>query len=238
MVHLSSLGSFYGIDSFIDILILIVSTMIFFQSKKICKIIKDKKFNYFSRAFLFITIAHIFKIISNFTCVYRVKIIQLNLVQVIYQQFEMFQYVHFFSFILYKIFLLGGFLTLFLIFTKEFKKENIILFSYLALIAIFFSIYFNFIFHLTLVLILFFLTSYFYDNYKKVKSKNSRLVFVSFLIILLGNLAGIFYDSNLLIYLLEEALLFFGFVVLWVNHFVFGRENEKTNKTRSNKRHT
>ena len=233
-----SLGNFYGIDSIIDLLILIVSFMIFLQSKKIYLIIKDKKFNYFSKAFLFIAIAYIFKIINNFTFIYRIKILQLNLIQLIYEQFGVIQYIDFFSFILYRLFFLGGFLTLFLIFTKEFKRDQILLVTYLTLIVVIFSLYFGFIYYLTLILILFFLAHYFYENYKKVKSKNSLLVFISFLIILSGNLAASFYDFNPFIYILEEILLFVGFAILWINHFVFKVKNEKTNKTRSNKRHT
>ncbi len=233
-----SLGNFYGIDSLIDTLIVIVSFMIFSQSKRIYNLIKDKNFNYFSKAFLLVAIAYIFKVFYNLTWVYHIKIVQANLVQVFYEQLEVFQYLHLFSFILYKIFLIGGFLTLFLIFTKEFKKEQIILVSYLALIVIFCSILFNFIFYLTLVLVLFFITTYFYENYKKSKSKNSMLVFISFLIILFSNIVGIFYEFNPFIYLLQEVLLFFGFVILWINHFVFKTKNEKTYKIRDNKRHT
>jgi hypothetical protein len=231
MANIISLGDFYGLDSLIDLLIVFVSFMIFFQSKKIYKIINDKNYKYFSWAFLSVSFAYFFKIINNLTLLYRIDIDADNLLHFLLNQFATLQFINFFSFVLYKIFLLGGFLTLFLIFTKDFKKENIVLFSYMSLIIIIFSIYFNFLFHLTLVLILFFITIYFYRNFKMINSRNSLFVFVSFFMILIGNCVEIFHNIDPLIYLLDEFLLLISFIILLINHLSIKNKNDKKNKT-------
>jgi hypothetical protein len=236
-----SFGRFYGIDSLIELLIIIVAAVISLYSHKIYKLIQDKNYKFFSLAFLAIAISFIFKILSNFTIFYRVRMEQANFVYVIFSQLKYAQLVNFFSFILYNFFYLLGFLILFLIISKTDKKEKIFLFIYLSILAILLSIYFNFIFHITIVFILIFLTVHFYDNHKKVNSTNSFLVFVAFLIILASHLLFIFSDVHSLFYILGEALLLVGFMSLLLNHIKIrlyykkGNSNNEENENLTNK---
>lgn len=234
MSHLLSLGNFYGIDSLIDIFIVTISLLIFAQSKKIYKIIKEKNFNYFSYAFLSIAIAYFFKIIINLTFVYSISLSHIEFqhcISCIIEQFETIQIIDLFSMILLKTFLIGGFIILFLVSTKGIDKKHKILFAYSAGIIILSSIYFDFIFNLTIVLTLITLIIHFYKNFKKTNSKYSKLIFYSFIPILISNLLGIFYEGGTTGYLIQEILLLIGFSILFFTHSKFIIKNEKKNKT-------
>jgi hypothetical protein len=135
--------------------------------------------------------------------------------------------VNFFSFIFYKITHLIGFLTLFLLLTKNEEKEKNLLFIYLSIMVVLLSIYFNFIFHITVVLILIYLTLHFYENYKRVENINAFLVFISFLIILTSHLFFIFSDAYRLFYLFGEILILIGFFCLLINQVKLRKENNK-----------
>lgn len=235
-MHLSvSLGAFYGIDSLIDFLIMLVAILISYQSHKVYKLIHQKSYQFFSWAFLSIAIAFAFKIIANLTIQHRVVIESSNFFLFIIHEFKEMQILHFTSFIAYKFFLLLGFLTLFLLAMRKYKTEEIFLFLYLSIIAILFSIYFNFVFSLTVIILLSYLTAHFYENYRKTLSANSRLVFIAFLFILTSNIIELFYSINLLFYLAAEIFIFIGFLLLLLNH-IRVKNGKKKNEDRSNKR--
>ncbi len=238
MVFIISLGNFRGIDSLIEFLIVIVSFIISYYSYRVYKIIKENHYLYFSFSFLSVGVSFIFKIFSNLTIVHKIVVENANFVFTLWSQYKYINLINFFSFIFYKSFHLIGFLILFLLITKTEKKENIALFLYLSFITVLSSIFFNFIFHLTLVIILLFLTFYFYENHLKIKSKNSLLVFIAFLIMLTSHLFFIFSDFNSLFYLIGEILLLIGFLCLLLNQINLkgkAKNETKKNKTRSHK---
>ncbi|MEK6859254.1 MAG: hypothetical protein AABX54_00415 [Nanoarchaeota archaeon] len=246
MVFTLSLGDFYGIDSIVEFLIILVSLIIAYQSNKIYNLIKDKTYRFFSFAFLAIAISFVFKILSNLTIMYRMIIEKANFIFVIWHQFQYMQLINFLGFIFYKTFNIIGFLILFFIITKTKDKEKIFLFIYFSIIAIVLSIYFDFIFHITLVWILLFLTSHFYENHKNHRTTNTLLVFIAFLLMLISHSSFIFEAINPWFYLIGEILLLIGFFCLLINQIKLKRQSkdknrnknnyEKTNKIRGNKR--
>ncbi|MBU0907520.1 MAG: hypothetical protein KKD18_00140 [Nanoarchaeota archaeon] len=230
-----SLGYFYGTDSALDFLIALVAFLIAYQSSRVYKLINEKNYRFFSWAFLSVGLAFLSKIIANLTILNEVKFEHANFIISITHELQEMQLINFFGATFYKIFLLIGFLILFLITTKTNKKEDIILFSYFAIIAVLFSIYFNFVFHLTLIIILTALTIYFYNNYKKTKSGNSYKVYLAFLFILISHAVDLFYGLHVFVYLLGEVLVFTGFVILLINHTKI-KNGEKKNQVRGNQR--
>jgi hypothetical protein len=147
MVISLSIGDFYGIDSFVELLMVVVALIIFFYSRKVYKIINNKNYKYFSFAFLSIAIAYIFKILSNLTIKHVLIIEKANLIFTFTSQMRYMEAINFFSYMFYKTFSVIGFLILFLILTKTDKKEKVFMFIYMSLIVVFFSVYYNFIFH-------------------------------------------------------------------------------------------
>jgi hypothetical protein len=227
MANVLSLGNFYGLDSLIDLMIAFVSILVSYQSHRIFKLIKNKNYKIFSWSFLAIGIAYLFKIIANLTIIHQITITHPNFISYIAKEFNELHLTNFLSFTIFKVFLLLGFLILFLLTTKTFGKEDIILFAYLSIISILFSIYFNFIFYLTLVVLLIFLTSYFYKNDKNKSSKKSHNSFLAFAFILAGYIVSVFYTFNPIIYLLSEILVFAGFLIIFLNHTGIKNEQKK-----------
>lgn len=224
--HFFTLGNFHGIDSLFEFLVIIVASIITLYSYKVYKLLKNKKFKYFSLAFLFIAVSFTFKILSNLTIIHRIAITNLDTVIVITSQFQYMKLVQFISFILYKTFYLLGALFLFFIATKT-KKQNKFMFIYLSLLVIILSIFMNFIFYLTLVFILTFLTSYYYENYKKNKLTNSLLVFLGFFLISISQLVLIFSGLNPFIEIIGDVLMLLGFLVLLINQIKIKRSVKK-----------
>jgi len=235
-----SFGRFYGIDSLIELLIVIVAGIISWYSHRIYKIVKEENYRFFSWAFLAIAVSFMFKIISNFTFLSRVRVENANFVYVILTQPKYMPIVDFFSFILYKSFYLIGFLILFLIATRTEKKDKVLLFIYLSIITILFSIYFDFVFHITLVVILLLLTMHFYHNYNNHRTINTLLVYLGFSIILISHCFFVFSGVNSLFYMIGEGFVLLGFLCLLINQIKIYFKNSKneTNKTRSNKRYS
>jgi len=226
------LGRFYGIDTFIEFLTILVSLSVSFYSFRVYKLIKDKHYKWFSLAFLLLGISFIFKILSNITFLHKFEVQEANFVFTFMSHLKSMEIVNFFSFVFYKTFHLIGFLLLFLILSKNEERNKNILFFYLSLIVVLFSIYFNFVFHITLVFILIYLTLYFYENYKKVENINAFLVFMSFLIILTSHLFFIFSDVNTLFYLFGEVLLLIGFMCLLTNQIRLKIKSKKVLKSK------
>ncbi|MFA5259346.1 MAG: hypothetical protein WC402_04715 [Candidatus Pacearchaeota archaeon] len=221
-----TLGNFYGIDSLFEFLVIIVASIISLYSYKVYSMLKNKNFKYFSFAFLFIAISFIFKILSNLTILHRVEIANLNSVIVITSQFQYMRLIQFASFIIYKALYLLGALLLFFIATKT-KKQNKIMFVYLSVLVIILSIFMNFVFYLTLVFILTFLTSYYYENYKKNRLTNSFLVFLGFLLLSISQLVLIFSSFRPIIDIFGEILMLAGFLVLLINQIKIKKAAKK-----------
>jgi hypothetical protein len=222
-----SIGNFYGIDSLIELITFGVSLIIFYYSRRIYHIIKEENYKFLSFGFLSLAAAFFFKIISNLTVLYKIELTEINLVNFVVEKFEMMNTINFVSFTLYKIFYLAGFLLLFFMVADIKNKEKEILFFYLGFITILFSMYFNFIFHMTIVVILIFITIHFYENYKKVKTQNSYLVFLAFLIISFSHLFLIFLGVQPLFYLFGELLILAGFSFLLINQIKIKNEQKK-----------
>jgi hypothetical protein len=91
MAFALSLGDFYGIDSLVEFLIIIVAFVISYYSHKVYKIINQKNYKYFSLAFLFLGISFIFKILSNLTIIHKIAIRNANFVFVIWTEFQYMQ---------------------------------------------------------------------------------------------------------------------------------------------------
>ena len=232
MVLNFSLGNMYGIDSFFELLIIIVSLIIAYSGYRIYKIIEDKKYKIFSLGFLALSISFIFKILSNLTIFYKVRINYVGLPFIGIMQWKYMELFNFASFIFYKVFHVIGFLILFFVITNTYKKDKILTMLYLGIIAVLFSIYFNFIFDLTIAILLLFLTMHFYQNYEKQKSKNAFLVFLAFLLMLVSHCFFMFSDMNLIFYLIGEILLMASFLNLLINQFRTERKMENNLKTK------
>jgi len=222
-----SLGNFYGIDSLIDLLIVIVSFLVFFQARKIYLISKKKSFNFFSVSFLMIGISFFFKTLANLTELYEVNFSHPNTLVSVFSSLGHIELIHFVSFLLFKFFLVCGFLSLLLIFSRSKSASETFIFFYLGLVSIIFSVFYNFIFHLTLILVVSAICLYFYKRYKENRSRLTFNLFVAFFFIFISNLISLFTHVDLIVYLISEIIMFFAFGIILYVHLRIKNGKEK-----------
>ena len=213
----------------INFFILLVSALISYQSYRNHHFLKIKSFKYFSWAFLSITLGYLFKILSSFTIVHKVVLELSEFSVTFFTNLDFFQDIHVLSLIFHKFFILLGFLILFLTLIKSNKRSEVFLTIYLTLMLLFLSIYIDVIFSLSLVVILVLLTSHFYKNQKKNKSRSSKLVFIAFSLITLGSIIQIHCSYYNPAHIWGEIFILGGFLVLLTNHINI-KNGKKKNK--------
>ena len=92
--------------------------------------------------------------------------------------------------------------------------HEFILFIYFILAITYFSISQYFLFHLTSLFLLFFITYAYFKNYFKNKKKNSQFLAISFAIIGLSQLIFIFIPFHSMVYVIAELIQLGGYILL------------------------
>lgn len=235
MALVSSFDYSYGIATIIDFFIILVAGLISYQSYRIYKYVYEKKYALFSISFSLIALSYLFKIISNLTIVHRVIIKRTDSMVIVAKEITQYQFVNFISFVLYEAFLIIGFLILFLIIVKSYKKTELALLVYLSCIVIIFSLYVPLIFYLTVSIILIVLSYKFYENYLNQKSGRSLFVFSAFFTMFIGGVLGVLSSIYKIHHLVSEVFFLIGFLLLLINHLTTTKKHgKKKDKTRSN----
>jgi hypothetical protein len=217
---------FYGFDSIIELIAVVICLLLLYYSYRCYKLTSEKRFFYFSTAFLSLTLAFFSRILGTLL-IYMPKIpisdvgavvqkVTFNLISV--------SLLSAMSFLSYVFFMILGFMALFLIVSKLTWKDKRVLamLFYLVLISSFLGgIHYQFFYATTFVMLA--LISYSYImNYRAIKSKNSRLVSIAFCILLVSHFLFIFVIYSRTLYVIAEVLQLLGFLFLLIP-FVFVR---------------
>ncbi len=216
LVYFRSPPWFYGIDSLLEIVIIITSFIISFYSYKIFSLIRNRQHKYFSIAFFLIGFGYFLRIVSNIIIHKSIKINLQSLLTIIMPTTLSIELIHFYSFFLFKLLTAIGFLLLFTIAVEVTKKAVILVMTYITFLAILLSsLYGTTIYHTILVAFLLFICWYYYNNYLKIKSKQSYRTLIGFLFILLAHL--IFPIDFPIFYVVGEISMIIGFFILLYN---------------------
>ncbi|MEK6868605.1 MAG: hypothetical protein AABX74_00120 [Nanoarchaeota archaeon] len=216
---------FYGFDSVIELIAIIVSVLLVYYSYKCFKLTKEKKYLYFSTAFLSLTIAFISKIFGTLAF-YRPSITSST-----YQAFASLTPtdINALSFVIYFFFSLLGFMILFLIISKlTWKNRRVIaLLVYFVFIATWISVIHYQLFYVTTFVLLLLITYSYYQNYMEIKSEKARFVTIAFGILLLSQGFFIFIIYSRIIYVLAELIQLLGFVYLLMPFILIFKKKPK-----------
>ncbi len=211
---------FYGIDSILEIVTVLVGLLVFFAIYKLYKYSGEKKSLYFALSFLLISVAYFFKIISNLV-VYQEVVSKASALQA-YSVLAHLTGLHAPLFILYRFCLLLAFVIMFLC-VRDFADKRIASFLVIfVLLFSYFSVKSNFFYHMTLALLVFYITMSFYDNYKLKKKKNAQVVTFAFLFILFSQLifaSLLFFIHQPKLYAIGEVIQLVGYFLLLINYF-------------------
>ncbi|MDP3728377.1 MAG: hypothetical protein Q8R18_02880 [bacterium] len=211
---------FRGIDALFGLIYIIVTLLIAAMSYKAYKMTDEKKYYYFSAAFVLMSISFLIYSLVNLALTMHIS----NTLNNILTNFD-------YGFLLHMLFMFAA-LTLLLVVTLkiEQKKVIILLFTLMLLFTVF-SYQYYIKFHIVSFLLLFFLGHQFYTNYLEKKNFNAKLVFISFYLLACAQiffLAMVYYNS--IFYVVADILQLLGFAVLFfmfVRVLQYGREKRK-----------
>ena len=221
---------FYGFDSVIEFIAIIVSVLLVYYSYKCFKLTKENKYLYFSTAFLSITFAFIAKIIGTLA-IYKPTITRTTIGSSIHQTFtSLTPYnINALAFTTYIFFTLLGFMILFLIISKlTWKNQRVIaLLIYFVFLATWISAVHYQLFYLTSFVLLLLITYSYYNNYIKIKSDKARFVTIAFGILLVSQAFFVFVIYSRTIYVLAELIQLLGFIYLLIPFILIFKKKPK-----------
>ncbi len=221
---------FYGFDSVIELIAIIVSVLLVYYSYKCFKLTKENKYLYFSTAFLSLTFAFIAKIIGTLA-IYKPAITRSAVGSSIHQAFTGLTpyYINAIAFIMYMFFILLGFMILFLIISRlTWKNQRVVLLLvYFVFIATWLSVIHYQLFYITSFALLLLITYSYYQNYREVKTEKARFVLIAFGILLVSQAFFVFAIYSGIIYVLAELIQLLGFVYLLIPFMLIFKKKPK-----------
>ncbi len=210
---------FRGIDAILGLIFALVTLLIAAVSYKAYKLTKEKKYSYFSLAFIGITIAYIFLGISKILLTTHISDTLTNLLW----EFDV-------SFLVHMGLMFLSFITLLIITLKIKDKLAMAFMIATTLLLTLFAYQYYLKFHIISFLLLFFLSYKFYTNYLEKKNYNAKLVFTSFYLLTCAEVFFVailylqsFYVVGAILQLLGYLLLFYVFLRV----IYYGRKTRK-----------
>jgi len=222
---------FYGKDIIIDLVSAFVLFLIAFFSIKNYRLNKENK-NHLALAasFNLIGLSFLFKIITNFTIYYKVlETQQFGLMTLTRTIITSSNVLYFGGFLISRSLMLLGLYMLYVIYKKQ-PKESFFLTVFLLLALIYFSRASCFIFHITSLALLLFITFHYLGNYRKNKHYGAKWLFFSFLAIALSQLIFIFQMPKSVIYVIGEVIQLVGYIGLLITFTRVLKDGKKTRK--------
>ncbi len=216
LVYFRSPPWFFGLDSLLETIIVITAFMVSFYSYKIFTILHNKRHKYFSIAFFLIGFAYFFKIISSLVLHPDIKSSLHALMMTMIPQFSTVDIIHFYSFLLFKLLTVWGFMMLFFIAIDIKRKAVVIVTAYLSFLSVVFSSYDGTtIYHTVAIAFLSFIWWYYYNNHLRVKNRSSQRTLIGFSLLLAAHI--IFMIDYPIFYFLGEIAIILGFAILLYN---------------------
>lgn len=221
-MHIYGPDWFHGIDTTIEILSIAVAFMVSLYAYKIYKLTKQKKYAYFSAAFMLASIAYIFKVISE-VVIYSHYVEQHILGPFVISKtvIQPVTWIHNYAHSLFSLLLLFSTFILLMVTLEVKNKHLLVLLTYFMVIITLISDSAPFIFHLTNVLMLSMLVLHYYNNHARIQTKQSLYVTLAFLSMLISHIILIFkeydpdiYATGLLFQLIGFGTLLYAFILV------------------------
>lgn len=205
---------FYGIDAVFEAGTAVIAAIISLYSYKIYKFTKEKRYFWFSTAFVMLAFAFAAKIFTNVTSYFN--IIERNsfgLADVAYNAAQGSDLFFIYGYAAYRALTLVAFLGIYLVMTNKVKtsKSAVFLFTYLVLALVYFSKLAALSFHLTAALILFFISMFTFRNCYQRTNAKTVCVSTAFFMLMLSQLIFIPAISNNIAYVLAEVIQLIGY---------------------------
>lgn len=221
---------FYGFDSLIELIAVLVSFLLVFYSYKCYKLTGEKKYLYFSTSFLSITMAFLAKIAGTLS-IYRPEITRTQIGSSIHQAFSSVTpySINAVALVVHYFFMILGFVMLFLIISRLTWKNQgaIALLLYFVLVATWLSIVHYQLFYATSFVLVSLIAYSYYRNYREAKNERTRFVAMAFAIILVSQAFFIFVIYSKTMYVLAQLVQLLGFIYLLIPFILIFRKRPK-----------
>lgn len=214
---------FNGWDLVFDTVSLLIAFLIAAYSWQIYRIHKEKRFGYFSLAFILVTLGLVFKIITQGVLYFTtVRDVAADILRPIAGERLSLSYLYYRGgFFVEMVFLLGAWLLIYLVSQKPRERlkrfdevTQIALFMYLIVLISIVSNFEYYVFYLTSAVFLGLIILNYYRNYLNKENINTFRVMLSFLFVFMGNLFFVFVFAWNGFYALGELFQLIGFLLL------------------------
>jgi len=206
---------FFGIDSLFELVTVVVAMLVALYAHKVYKLTKEKRYRFFSYAFLLISVSYIIKILMDVSVYYpTTQIFKIGIFTVITHTFARLDAFYAVGYFVLRFLLLLGLLGIFLVLERKEDRKYAFLLIYLAFVSALFGNYLYHIFHITTSLLLLLIFVYFYNNYMNYKSRNSFFVASSFFLIFVSQLIFIALSLHPVLYVVAESVQLLGYLLL------------------------
>lgn len=221
---------FYGKDIVIDLVSVVVLLLIAFFALKYYSIEKkNKNYRQLAISFFLLALAFAMKILTYFTIYY--KAIETKSIGAFTLTFEAVKSSYLLIFVgefFYHLITLIGLLMLYSIYKKKQCWSTMFIVVYLLFVITLFEQNIYYIFHLTCLILLVFITHQYYTNHVKNKKLPSMLLFYSFMIITLSQVLFIFIQVWDDLYAIAEIVQLVGYILLAVTFIMVLFYGKKT----------
>jgi hypothetical protein len=206
---------FNGIDSLLEIITVIVALLIAYYSYQLYKFSSDSKYKYFAWAFIAIFVAYIFKILTNVTIYYHIiDDVQLGRIELQFLSLRTSNLLYIIGYFLYRFLFFFGLLGIWFTIEKVYNRKLLLLLAWFMFVVAFVSHYAYFFFHITIFLLLAFITHSYFMNQQKVAPRTAKLVTLSFAMLMLSHVLFIFEIISLDFYVVGTLIQTIAFSIL------------------------
>ncbi|MCX6748628.1 MAG: hypothetical protein NT076_03405 [Candidatus Pacearchaeota archaeon] len=203
---------FMNADVLIEGFSFLVLTAFFFLCYRYYKLNKKKNFLYLGFGFLLIALAQLSVILTKFVLYYDTtftqQVGQLIITSHVVNSVDIFYYIGFFF---QKFLTLAGFYIIYRLPKKNFG--DVLLAGYFLIISAVFSVKAEYVYHITVLVLLVMIIRNYYDIYIKNKSANTKMLITAFVILALGHLTGILAEIQFF-YVLGNLLELASYIML------------------------
>lgn len=195
---------FFGVDATLEAIIAVIAFFVTVASLRVYRVTNERKYGWFTASFGLLTLSFLARALTN-------TVVEELLFKCPTQYLPK---VFYFGYLTHIILALVSFLMLFIV-TQKVENKSVVALLYLVLIPslVLSSSYFLSFYGLSFAILLFITLAY-YQNYKKVCSAPSCLVFVAFLLLTLAQAFFLFEAVNDLWYVLAQASQALSFLLI------------------------
>ena len=207
---------FYGIDSGFGVFAMLVTILIGIYSFRIFLIAKDRKYLYFTMAFLFISVSYLIRAAADYV-VFRHLIGRMPNVVAAVTSVANLPTLYSLGYLVHVFLMFAGFMILVAIFLRIHNIRTLSLLFIFILILSFLSQSKFVAFHVTLLVMLLYIVIHLFRNHMKKKTINSFLVLYSMLSLMVSHIFFFMIIFDKLYYVVGHVLQLVGFSLLLLN---------------------